>query len=108
MSAARECGGGRGHGQPLARDRARARDRGRDDLVAAAAGYVVAGWAGLSVAVTAGTAVAMVVLRYLLPTLTPDEARKAREKPQARPLSGYSAPALRVADLDRQQGLLPG
>ena len=30
------------------------------------------------------------MLRYLLPTLTPDEARKAREKPQARPLSGYS------------------
>ena len=59
-------------------------------VVAAAAGYLVAGWAGLSVAVTAGTAVAMVVLRYLLPTLTPDEARKAREKPQARPLSGYS------------------
>jgi len=59
-------------------------------VVAAAAGYVIAGWAGLSVTVTAGTAVAMVVLRYLLPTLTPDEARKAREKPQARPLSGYS------------------
>ena len=59
-------------------------------LVAAAAGYLVAGWAGLSVAVTAGAAVAMVVLRYLLPTLTPDAARKAREKPQARMLSGYS------------------
>jgi hypothetical protein len=59
-------------------------------VVAAAAGYLVAGWAGLSVAVTAGTAVAMVVLRYLLPTLTPEAARKAREKPQARPPSGYS------------------
>ena len=59
-------------------------------LVAAAAGYLVAGWAGLSVAVTAGAAAAMVVLRYLLPTLTPDAARKAREKPQARLLSGYS------------------
>ncbi len=58
--------------------------------VAAAAGYLVAGWAGLSVAVTAGVAVAMVVLRYLLPTLTPDAARKAREKPQARLLTGYS------------------
>jgi hypothetical protein len=32
----------------------------------------------------------MVVLRYLLPTPTPDAARKAREKPQARLLSGYS------------------
>ena len=59
-------------------------------LVAAAAGYLMASWAGLSVAVTAGAAVAMVVLRYLLPTLTPDAARKTREKPQARLLSGYS------------------
>ena len=58
--------------------------------VAAAAGYVMAGWAGLSVAVTAGAAAAMVVLRYLLPTPAPDAARKAREKPQARLLSGYS------------------
>jgi hypothetical protein len=58
--------------------------------VAAAAGYLLAGWAGLSVAVTAGAAAAMVVLRYLLPTPTLDAARKAREKPQARLLSGYS------------------
>jgi len=42
------------------------------------------------VAVTAGAAAAMLVLRYVLPTLTPDAARKAREKPQARLLSGYS------------------
>ena len=59
-------------------------------IVAAAAGYLMAGWAGLSVAVTAAAAAAMVVLRYLLPTLTPEAARKAREKPQARLLSGYS------------------
>ena len=59
-------------------------------LVAAAAGYLVGGWAGLSVAVIAAAATAMVVLRYLLPTLTPETARKAREKPQARLLSGYS------------------
>jgi hypothetical protein len=59
-------------------------------VVAAAAGYLLAGWAGLSVAVTAGAAAAMLVLRYVLPTLTPDAARKAREKPQARLLSGYS------------------
>ena len=58
--------------------------------VAAAAGYLMAGWGGLSVAVTAGAAAAMVVLRYLLPTPTPDAARKAREKPQARLLTGYS------------------
>jgi len=59
-------------------------------VVAAAVGYLLAGWAGLSVAVTAGAAAAMLVLRYVLPTLTPDAARKAREKPQARLLSGYS------------------
>ena len=59
-------------------------------VVAAAVGYLLAGWAGLSVAVTAGAAAAMLVLRYVLPTLTPDAARKAREKPQPRLLSGYS------------------
>jgi hypothetical protein len=59
-------------------------------IAAAAAGYLMAGWAGLSVAVTAGAAAAMVVLRYLLPALAPDEARKAREKPHAQMLSGYS------------------
>ena len=59
-------------------------------VVAAAAGYLMAGWAGLSVAVIAGTAAAMLVLRYLLPTPARDAARKARDKPQARLLSGYS------------------
>ena len=59
-------------------------------VAAAAAGYLMAGWAGLSVAVTVAAAAAMVVLRYLLPPLSPDEGRKAREKPQARHLSGYS------------------
>ena len=59
-------------------------------LVAAAAGYLMAGWAGLSVAVTVAAAAAMVVLRFLLPPLSPDEGTKAREKPLARHLSGYS------------------
>ena len=59
-------------------------------MVAAVVGYLLAGWAGLSVAVTAGAAAAVLVLRYLLPALTPDTARKAREKPQARLLRGYS------------------
>jgi hypothetical protein len=56
----------------------------------AAAGYAVAGWAGLSVVAVATAAVAMLVLRALLPQLTPDEAKKAVQKPQARTLSGYS------------------
>jgi len=60
-------------------------------VVAAAAGYLMAGWAGLSVAVTVAAAAAMVVLRFLLPPLAPDEGgTKTREKPQARHLSGYS------------------
>ncbi len=59
-------------------------------VVAAAAGYVMGSWAGLSVAAAAAAAAAMAVLRFLLPALTPDQAKKAREKPQARPLRGYS------------------
>jgi hypothetical protein len=42
------------------------------------------------VAAAVATAAAMAVLRFLLPALTPDQAKKAREKPQARLLSGYS------------------
>lgn len=59
-------------------------------ITVAVAGYAVAGWAGLAVVAVAATAVAMVVVRALLPQLTPDEAKKAIQKPQARTLSGYS------------------
>ena len=59
-------------------------------VVTATAGYAMASWAGLAVVAVAATAVAMVVLRVLLPQATPDRARKVREKAQARPLSGYS------------------
>jgi L-lactate permease len=61
-------------------------------LVAAAAvaGYLMAGWAGLSVVVIAAAAIALLVLRALLPQLTPDQAKNARERPTARTLSGYS------------------
>jgi predicted exporter len=58
--------------------------------VAAVAGYVTAGWAGLAVVAVATAAGVMVVVRGLLPQLTPDPARKAREKPRARTLTGYS------------------
>jgi hypothetical protein len=57
---------------------------------AAVAGYLMAGWAGLSVVVIAAGAIALLVLRALLPQLTPDQAKRAREKPTARSLSGYS------------------
>ena len=46
-------------------------------VVTAAAGCLMAGWAGLSVAVTVAAAAAMVVLRFLLPPLSPDEGKKA-------------------------------
>ena len=61
-------------------------------LVAAAAlaGYATAGWPGLAVVAVATAAAAMVVLRILLPQLTPDTAKTAREKPTARTLTGYS------------------
>ena len=59
-------------------------------LVLATAGYLMAGWAGLSVVAVGTAATAMAVLRVLLPQATPDQARKAREKTQARMLSGYS------------------
>jgi hypothetical protein len=59
-------------------------------VAAAVAGYVMASWAGLTVVAVVTAAVAMVVLRILLPAAAPDKARTAREKAQARTLSGYS------------------
>ena len=61
-------------------------------LVAAAcvAGYVMAGWMGLVVVVTVAAALALAVLRALLPKLPPEAARTARKKPTARALGGYA------------------
>ena len=56
----------------------------------ALAGYAMAGWSGLSVVVVATAAAAMLVLRGLLPQLTPDEAKRARDEPKAKMLTGYS------------------
>ena len=58
--------------------------------VAAVAAYAIAGWAGLAVVAVATAAGVMVLLRFLLPQLTPDAAKQAKEKPRARPLTGYS------------------
>ena len=57
---------------------------------AAVAGYAVAGWAGLTVVAVAAAAGVMVLVRALLPQLTPDAAKKAQEKQRARTLTGYS------------------
>ena len=54
------------------------------------AAYAVAGWAGLAVVAVATAAGVMVLLRFLLPQLTPDASRKTRDKPRARILTGYS------------------
>jgi hypothetical protein len=57
---------------------------------AAVAGWAVAGWAGLAVVAVVTAATAMVLLRGLLPKLTPDTAKTALQKPRARTLTGYS------------------
>ena len=58
--------------------------------VAAVAAYAIAGGAGLAVVAVATTAGVMILLRFLLPQLTPDASRKARDRPRARILTGYS------------------
>ena len=58
--------------------------------VTAVAAYAVAGWAGMAVVAVVTAAGVMVLLRFLLPQLTPDAARKARERPRPRMLTGYS------------------
>ena len=67
-------------------------------LTAAAgvAGYVMAGWAGLSAVVAAAAVIALAVLRALLPKLPPDQVRTARKKPAARTPSGYAQRRLAV------------
>jgi hypothetical protein len=57
--------------------------------VTAVAGYTTAGWAGLSVVAIVTAAIAMLVLRALLPQLTPEVAKQARAKPTTRTLSDY-------------------
>jgi hypothetical protein len=57
---------------------------------AAVAGYALAGWAGLAMVAVVTAAAVMVLLRGLLPQLTPDTAEKIPEKPRARMLTGYS------------------
>jgi hypothetical protein len=59
-------------------------------VVTAAAGYAAAGWAGLAVVAIVAAALAVAVIRFLLPQGVADAARKAREKRVARPVSGYS------------------
>ena len=57
---------------------------------AALAGYAVAGPAGLGIVAIAAAAVALVVLRGLLPRPGPEAMRKARDKQAAHAISGYS------------------
>jgi hypothetical protein len=57
---------------------------------AAVAGYATAGWPGLSAVAIVTAAIALLVLRALLPQLTPEAAKTAKTKPTARALSGYS------------------
>jgi hypothetical protein len=59
-------------------------------IAAAAGGYAVASWEGLAVVAITASAIALFVLRTLLPQGTADAAKKAREKAKAKPVSGYS------------------
>lgn len=58
--------------------------------VTAAGGYAVAGWDGAAVVAIAAAAIALFVLRTLLPQSIADVAKKARQKAVAKPVSGYS------------------
>jgi hypothetical protein len=58
--------------------------------VTAAGGYAVAGWNGAAVVAIAAAAIALFVLRTLLPQSIADVAKKARQKAIAKPVSGYS------------------
>ena len=87
------AGGRRGAAREAARGRGRSlscSSRRALVLALAVAGYAMASWAGLTVVAVATAATAVVILRVLLPAATPDKARTAREKAQARSLSGYS------------------
>jgi hypothetical protein len=65
-------------------------------VAAGAAGYVMAGWTGLSAVVIVAAAAALAVLRALLPRLAPDQIRTVTAKPTARALSGYGQRLLAV------------
>ena len=58
--------------------------------VTAAGGYAVAGWDGAAAVAIAAAAIALFVLRALLPQGIADAAEKAREKAREKPVSGYS------------------
>jgi hypothetical protein len=59
-------------------------------IATAAAGYVMASWMGLAVVAIVAAAIALLVLRNLLPRSVADAEKKARERRTARPISGYS------------------
>jgi hypothetical protein len=58
--------------------------------VTAVGGYVIAGWDGAAVVAISAAAIALFVIRTLLPQGIADAAKKARVKPAAKPVSGYS------------------
>jgi hypothetical protein len=58
--------------------------------VTAAGGYAVAGWNGMAVVAIAAAAIALFVLRALLPQGITDSAKRAKQKAVQKPVSGYS------------------
>jgi hypothetical protein len=59
-------------------------------VVAAAGGYALADWDGMAVVAITAAAIAVVVLRSLLPQGIADAVKRAREKPAAKAVKGYS------------------
>lgn len=59
-------------------------------VVTAAGGYALAGWDGMAVVAITAAAIAVLVLRSLLPQGIADAVKRAREKPAAKAVRGYS------------------
>jgi hypothetical protein len=59
-------------------------------VATALAGGAMAGWPGVATVAIATAVAALVVLRGLAPRTAEQSVRMAREKPAARPISGYS------------------
>ena len=74
-------------------------------VVAALAGAAVAGWPGVVVVAAATTVLALVVLRGAIPRSAAQASRRAKVKPVARSIFGYSQRRFIVASSFTNRGL---
>jgi hypothetical protein len=73
--------------------------------VAAIAGAAVAGWPGVVTVAVAATALALIAVRVIIPRSAAQSSRRAREKQQARQISGYAKRRFIVASSVTSRGL---